>query len=210
MRENNEDTSDLSRISRYEVFRLFIWRRWKALILALYGFISIYDIFLSQLVPQSWTEGLQRVIDIVMDPGIPWYWWVIGLLLVLMLLLFEGAYTEIRKRHQELALVQGEPPELEELGRLRTEGTRMRNDWARLSDQDELPDFQQIYEDWNERMLTTVAGLSPGRATWLRTLDRWRWRYRSDLGNDHERYLNIVDEKLRRLDVILKRYLGLE
>ena len=130
--------------------------------------------------------------------------------MLLLIFIFEALFRENRRLRQRVEIMREEPPELVTLGELRSEGVRIRNAWVGLDDPDDLPDFQAIYEDWNERMLTTVRSLSPGQASWLRTLDKWRWRYRRGLNNDHLRYLNIIDEKLRRLDNVMKQYLSLE
>ena len=55
---------DPARISRFELFRLFIWRRWKILLLAVFSLIGAYDLIISQLIPQAWAERLPRVIDL--------------------------------------------------------------------------------------------------------------------------------------------------
>ena len=127
-----------------------------------------------------------------------------------LIIVFESLYRELRRVQHELALVSGEPPELVELGITRTEGVKIRNDWSRLSDPDNLPDFQSIYEGWNERMLIALGKLSPADAAWLTTLNKWYWRYPKKLSQEHGRYLNIIDEKLSRLDLIIQRYLGLD
>lgn len=200
-------------LSRWNVIRSLIWRRWKAAILVIWGLIGTYDLIVSQLVPPDVAEEMPRIWDalaLLPSIGLPWYVWVIGMLVLLLIFVFEALFRENRRLRQHVEIMRKEPPELVILGELRSEGVRIRNAWVRLDDPDDLPDFQAIYEDWNERMLTTIRSLSPGQASWLRTLDRWRWQHSRGLNNDHLRYLNIIDEKLRRLDIVMKQYLSLE
>ena len=199
---------DGAQLTRWEVLRNVVLSKWRRIILGLWTLVGVYDLLVGQLLPIQWAASMPRVFDLLHVVRLTWHLWVIGFLFLLTVVVFESLYGEISRLSHLVRLQRSEPAELAELGQLRTEGVKIRNSWASITRKDELPDLQSIYEDWNDRVLSTFARLSPGQATWLKTLDRWRWRYQG-LTRDHTRYLNIIDEKLRRLDLVLQKYLGL-
>jgi hypothetical protein len=113
---------------------------------------------------------------------------------------------EIRKFLREFK----EPPEIEELAKLRTEGVALRNSGERIMDLGDLPAWIDSYRDWDERVLDVLGRLSKGKSEWLRTLNRMPiHKFQNILNAEHELYLNVFEEKLRRLDTILRQYLEL-
>lgn len=104
-----------------------------------------------------------------------------------------------------------EPPEIFKLAQLRTSGVRLRNDGSLLTDPNALSKWIKDYTNWDKAVLKTLGKLSKGKSEWLRTLDKMPMNLsRRVINSEHLRYLSIFDEKLTRLDMILRQYLSFQ
>jgi hypothetical protein len=104
-----------------------------------------------------------------------------------------------------------EPPEILRLAELRTNGVQLRNNGTRLTDPNNLAEWITRYTEWDKEVLKTLSKLSKGKSEWLRTLDKMPMNpARKVIDAEHLRYLSIFDEKLARLDMILRQYLNLQ
>jgi len=116
------------------------------------------------------------------------------------------------KKEQEIKKLQKkfkEPPEIKKLAILRTEGVALRNTGEGLKDISAIPEWVENYKEWDKRVIDTLSKLSEGKAEWLRTLNRMPVRKFPYLNDDHALYLNVFEEKLKRLESLLGMYLDL-
>ena len=141
---------------------------------------------------------------------------VLALYLLTMLIFF--IFVVPFQEHSRLERIIGnykkkgkEPPEIFKLAQLRTSGVRLRNDGSRLTDPNSLSKWINDYTNWDKAVLKTLGRLSKGKSEWLRTLDKMPTNLgRRVIDSEHLRYLSIFDEKLIRLDMILRQYLNLQ
>lgn len=124
-----------------------------------------------------------------------------------------AANRDFAKDEQIKTLTKSEKPEVGKLAKLRTAGVKERNSGANVSNQDQLGAWIKQYEIWNAKMLRLAKKLSPGTADWLTTLDTMPlvppiapkvW-----VDDEHLRYARVWSEKLQRLDIVLRKHLGL-
>ncbi len=119
-------------------------------------------------------------------------------------------HTKLEKTISGYKKKSKEPPEIVKLAEYRTNGVALRNSGERLSDLRSLHEWINGYTEWDKNVLSTLAKLSKVQAEWYRTLDRMPVQLdRKVLDQEHLRYLSIFDEKLKRLDIILRQYLNL-
>ena len=136
------------------------------------------------------------------------------ILLILFLAMIYRTPAEINyKKDQDNRILRKkfkEPPEIEELVKLRTLGVALRNSGERLTDLGALSAWIESYLDWNDNVLNVLGKLSKAKSEWLRTLNRMPLhQFQNILNAEHARYLNIFEEKLRRLEIILGQYLDI-
>jgi hypothetical protein len=136
------------------------------------------------------------------------------ILLILFLAMIYRTPAEMNyKKDQDIRRLEKkfkEPPEIEELAKLRTEGVDLRNFGERLTDLTALPEWIARYNEWDTKVLSTLSKLSKGKSEWLRTLNRMPLhQFPNTINTEHARYLNVFEEKLKRLEIILGQYLKL-
>ncbi len=103
-----------------------------------------------------------------------------------------------------------ENPLLEELAHFRTTGVDLRNKLQNSKTEPELLGLIQEYQKWDGDMLSVLGKISRGKAAWLATLDKMPWVLHGNaISGEHDRYLNILNEKLVRLNSILMSYLNI-
>jgi hypothetical protein len=104
-----------------------------------------------------------------------------------------------------------EHPSLLQLGKLRSEGVDLRNKGMGLQTAARVKRWHKQYDQWDVQMLSELAKISPGKAAWLKTLDKFIWTDPREgfVNDEHHRIINVFNEKLRRLDGILKSYLNI-
>ncbi|MDP2776666.1 MAG: hypothetical protein Q8O48_03405 [Anaerolineales bacterium] len=137
----------------------------------------------------------------------------IYILLVLISVIFIVPYQENLRLEKIIANYKKkgkEPPELQKLAELRTEGVELRNFGAGLTDSNVLSKWINDYTVWDKTVIKTLGKLSKAQAGWFTTLDRMPLHaFRNVINGEHSRYLNIFEEKLKRLDTVLRSYLNL-
>ena len=138
---------------------------------------------------------------------------LIILLFLFLAMIYRTPAEMNRKKDQTIKALQNkfkEPPEIEKLAKLRTEGVALRNTGELLTNITALPDWIDSYRDWDAKVLNTLGKLSKGKAEWLRTLNRMPlYQFSNVLNAEHARILRIFEEKLKRLEIILGQYLNL-
>ena len=137
----------------------------------------------------------------------------IYILLALISVIFIVPYQETRRLEKIIANYKKkgkEPPELQKLAELRTEGVKLRNFGTGIADPNALSKWINDYTEWDKTVIKTVGKLSKAQAAWFTTLDRMPLHnFQNTLNSEHSRYLNIFEEKLKRLDIVLKSHLNL-
>ena len=137
----------------------------------------------------------------------------IYILLVLISVIFIVPYQENQRLEKIIANYKKkrkEPPEIQKLAELRTEGVKLRNFGERLTDPNVLSKWINDYTGWDKKVIKTLGKLSKARAVWFTTLDRMPLHaFQNIINSEHNRYLNIFEEKLKRLDIVLRSYLNL-
>jgi hypothetical protein len=140
-----------------------------------------------------------------------------GSIIILLVLFLVMIYrTPAEMNHKKNQTIRGlqkkfkEPPEIEKLAKLRTEGVALRNTGERLASIADLHTWIDNYRNWDTKVLNILGKLSKGKAEWLRTLNRMPlYKFSNVLDSEHARFLRILEEKLRRLEIILGQYLDL-
>lgn len=137
----------------------------------------------------------------------------IYILLVIVFVIFIVPYQEDQRLERIVSNYKKkgkEPPELQKLAELRTEGVKLRNFGTGIKDPSTLSKWIKDYIEWDKTVIKTLSKLSKAQAGWFTTLDRMPLNvFPTTLNSEHSRYLNIFEEKLKRLDKVLRSYLNL-
>src|SRR3990172_3175710 len=88
--------------NRLDVAAAILWRRPVAVVLGVWGALGSYDLFASQIAPSEWQTKLPRLSEVIGSVGWPWHIWIIIGLILLILLVFEGAYHIISDKDEAL------------------------------------------------------------------------------------------------------------
>jgi hypothetical protein len=87
---------------------------------------------------------------------------------------------------------------------------KLRNFGERLTDINVLSNWINDYAEWDKTVIKILSKLSKAQAAWFTTLDRMPFRtFQNIMNSEHNRYLNIFEEKLKRLDMVLRAFLNL-
>jgi len=91
---------------RIEVVRRVLDRRWVKIALGLWPVLASYDLFVSQLLPERWADRAPKMRDILAETSgwLPWWGWVLILMGILIVALFEYA---VWRTHQHKRIVVG-------------------------------------------------------------------------------------------------------
>ncbi len=180
-------------MSRWKFVFSVIYRPWKAWISLLFGVISFYDLFLSQFISDKAKSRFPIVADIIKYINWPWHIWVILLLVLMVIFIFEGAFRYLSHAFER--------PELIELNKLRAKGVQLRNEGFVLLSENSVEHWIENFLHWEEEVINTVSQISPSKAGLIRTLDKWgpQQGYPKAYNARHRQFLQIFDEKLKRL-----------
>ncbi len=180
-------------MSRWKFVFSVIYRPWKAWITLLFGIISLYDLFLSQFISNEAKNRFPIIADIIRYINWPWYIWVILFLTLMIIFIFEGAFRYISQVFEK--------PELVELNRLRAEGVQLRNEGFVLLSENSVERWIDKFLHWEEKVINAVTKISPSKAGLIKTLDKWvpQQGYPNAYNARHQKFLEIFDEKLKRL-----------
>ncbi len=85
----------------------------------------------------------------------------------------------------------------------------VRNGLGQIKEENELNNSIFEYKNWDEEMLKALALISPGEASWLKTLDRMPVVSGNFINTEHKLYVQVMNEKLTRLDMIIRKHLDL-
>lgn len=138
---------------------------------------------------------------------------IIVLFFLFLMMIYRTPAEMNYKKDQAIKRLQKkfkEHPELEKLAQLRTSGVALRNSGEQLKDINALTMWIEGYRVWDKNVLDMLGRLSKAKSEWLRTLNRMpQYRFQNILNDEHALYLNIFEEKLKRLESILESYLNL-
>lgn len=124
--------------------------------------IGLYDLFISQFVIRQYQDEYPIVADYLYRLGWPLYVWIILLLVVLLVVVFEASYG-IVKRYETR-------PELVELSDLREEGVSLWHEGKRCMTQDSIDKWWNRHLEWRERCAQVVESVDPSLVGNIRTL----------------------------------------
>ncbi len=187
-------------MSRLQFFKKLIWTPWKAIVYFVIGLISLYDLYLSQFLAETSKKYFPRLADIFVRIGLPWWLWIIIFLLFTLIIVFEGAYRDIN------SLI--EIPQLKVLGELRAKGIVHRNSGSALLSNESMEKWREEQLAWENEVLGALKELSTVDFENFRVLGLMRnpRPFPYAINNKHRLFLQVYDEKLRRLDEIMKKY----
>jgi hypothetical protein len=83
---------------RYDSWKEIFWRKAVGLIAAAYFLLGLWDLFKSEFLPEEY----QSLTIVKVTPHWSWRTWVIGMLLITVLVLLEGAHAAIQKRNNAI------------------------------------------------------------------------------------------------------------
>jgi len=174
----------------------------------------IIDVIISLIAGLLVAQNTENRLNIIQTAGITIAIAVgIYILLVLIFVIFIVPYQEDQKLEKIIINYKKkgkEPPELQKLAELRTEGVELRNFGTRLPNPSALSKWIDDYTEWDRTVIKILGKLSKAQAAWFTTLDRMPLHtFQNVINGEHSRYLNIFEEKLKRLDIVLRSYLNL-
>ena len=174
----------------------------------------IIDVVISLIAGLLIAQNTENRLNIVQTAGITIAIALgIYILLVLVFVIFIVPYKESQRLDKIITNYKKkgkEPPELQKLAELRTEGVKLRNFGTGLTDSNALSKWINDYTEWDKTVIKTLGKLSKAQAGWFTTLDRMPLHtFQNVINGEHNRYLNIFEEKLKRLDIVLRSYLNL-
>lgn len=174
----------------------------------------IIDVIISLIAGLLITKNLENRLNIVQTAGITI---AIALGIYFLLVIVFVVFIVPHQENQRLEKIitnhkkKGkEPLELQKLAELRTAGVKLRNSGTGLTDPNALSKWINDYTEWDKTVIKTLGKLSKAQAGWFTTLDRMPLHvFQNIINSEHRRYLNIFEEKLKRLDLVLRSYLNL-
>src|SRR5580658_9472094 len=83
-------------VPRLGFFRSLVKSSWVRIALPIWAFVATYDTFISEALPPSWSEKAPKLYGAIEMTShlIPWYGWIIILLSMMVLALFEFAFRQ--------------------------------------------------------------------------------------------------------------------
>jgi len=174
----------------------------------------IIDVVISLIVGLLIAQNTESRLGVAQTAGITVVIAVgIYILLVVISVIFIVPYQESQRLEKIIANYKKkgkEPPEIQKLAESRTEGVKLRNYGAGLTDPNAISKWIDDYTEWDKTVIKTLSKLSKAQAAWFTTLDRMPLHaFQNVINGEHNRYLNIFEEKLKRLDIVLRSYLNL-
>jgi hypothetical protein len=134
--------------SRFTVWRRVLWRPFAAVLLGSYSVLAFLNWLKSEFLPAWLQAKLQLISLIAILADVPWHWWVIGFLLLLLGVILEGSYQAV------FAL---EPDrDVTAVARCRAEGVQLFA--RRVTTSTEMDRWQRDYDAWYETAKGSLAG----------------------------------------------------
>ncbi len=80
--------------NRFLFGKVYFERGWVRVVLLFLTLVSLYDLFGAQLISKAQAEKMPRLFDLITRTTgwVPWFWWVIIILSVVIVALFEGDF----------------------------------------------------------------------------------------------------------------------
>jgi hypothetical protein len=190
-------------MDRLAFIKILFWKPWTVIIGIFIGVLGVYDLFLSQLISEALRPRFPRLADLIEKIGIQWYWWIIFFLLFSLVIVFESAYRYLNKYN--------EPKLINQLGELRAEGVVLRNSGSSLMSKDSIDKWRSGQLEWEGKVLGVLKNLSTYDCQNFNYLDTFTANrlFPEAISNEHRKYLQVFDEKLKRLEKIIEKYSGL-
>ncbi len=100
----------LSVEARLRSWKEIFWGKTVAIVAALWGLIGVWDLIKSEFLPDNY----QSLTVVKMTPHMQWRTWLMGILVLLIVVLLEGAHKAIHRRNVELSRLAQGPDHLSE------------------------------------------------------------------------------------------------
>lgn len=93
------------------------------------------------------------------------------------------------------------------LRQLRTDGVALRNTGIYLHSEEELRPWIKKFETWNKQVVNILEKQSQVEASTFEILNNWKsdLSFSNAINKEHEQYLRVITEKLKRLLEIMQR-----
>jgi hypothetical protein len=167
--------------------------RWISVIISIIG---IYDLFISQFVKRQIQDEYPIIADYLSRIGWPWYFWVILLLTIFLVIVFESGYA-ITKQYDT-------QPELIELSALREEGVTLWHQGMQCISQDSVDKWWEKHLDWKKRCVQVVERVDPSLAGDIRTLGTGQGViYNGGISQEHNHKVWMQSAWNNRLDEVI-------
>ena len=155
--------------------------------------IGLYDLVISQFVIREYQDEYPIVADYLYRLGWPWYVWAVLMLAVLLVVVFEGSYSLIKRYETR--------PELKELNALREEGVSLWSEGMRCMTQDSVDKWWIKHLDWRECCAQALERVDPSLAGNIRTLGTEQGAvYSNGISPDHNHKVRMQSAWNNRLE----------
>jgi hypothetical protein len=167
--------------------------RW---ISALISIISIYDLFISQFVKRQIQDEYPIIADYIYRLGWPWYVWIILLLTIFLVIVFESGYAFTKQYDTQ--------PELIELSALREEGVTLWHQGKQCLTQDSVDKWWKRHQEWREYCAQVIEKVDPSLGGNMRTLGIGQGVvYNTGISQDHNKKVWMQSAWNNRLDEVI-------
>lgn len=96
--------------ARLRSWKEIFWKKAFAILAVLWGLVGVWDLVKSEFLPDKY----QSLTVVKMTPHMQWRTWLIGILILLVFVLLEGAHTAIQRRDAEISRLGRGPESLSE------------------------------------------------------------------------------------------------
>lgn len=156
--------------------------------------LGAYDLFISQFVQREIQDKFPIISDLFIRLGLPWYTWVIILLMFFLFVFFESGYKLLDQN-----------PVLYELSLLREEGITLWHAGARCMTQESVNKWWEQHLLWRERCAKVIEKMDQSLAGEMRTLGTdTGFRFNNGISEDHNHKVWMQSAWNNRLKEIIK------
>ena len=161
------------------------------------AFLGVYDLLISQFIQREFQEKFPIISDFFIRIGLPWYFWVIFMLIFFLFVFFESGY-EIHKQNST-------HPTLKELTALRKEGVSLWHEGKLCKNQEEVDKWWNKHLYWRERCAQVTEKFDESLAGEIRTLGTENgFRFYNGISKDHNHKVWMQSAWNNRLDEVIK------
>ena len=130
-----------------------------------------------------------------------------GLVFVFFVSLIKAPYKQRDEARAQLISKADIDDIMNQLGSLRTEGVRLRNEARhKIENERQLKRWKMQESPWRHQLIDTVRKLSPVDASFIETINEFRIKERHTSIGDLTLQTGIINERLKRLEDFMKRY----